>query len=727
MLDDGMADALPEELAKVWKRFRPAGRVGGTLVVKFDGQTIQPDLTVHCQDVAFEDREKFPYRVRQGTGNIHWTDPGTSSGSQLDVNLIASASGTPVSIKGKLNGLPGISNIGQNPKSKRDATGWFEITGKELTITDELVAALEEKAARVIQALDAKGRFSLRWRFDRTNPTGPPQTETDLTFLDCQVRFDKFPYPLAQIQGQAFERNGSWEFRNLVSRDHSGTREIHAAGTCKKTPEGHFLDLGFTGHHVPLDDTLRQSLKPDMQEAWSALRPEGQVKFTASVRHLFGGPEPDIHITAEPMETSVSLAPKFFPYRFDQLTGQISIHNGQVTAKQLRASHGPTRFSTDATWVRTPRGGFQFDLANLNVDRLTADYDLVHASPLGLQKVIETLKPTGKFSIHNGRLRFTRDTANSTHLRSEWNLRLGCQQNNMQLGVPLQGVTGIMHLTGKNEGNSSFTAGNLDIDSVFLNGFQLTKVRGPIWVDNQEFRLGRGATQRQKQNRILRNDSRDEQIAANFYGGRLTLDANVRSDPGRYTLALQIDQADLKRMSTEYFRSTVDLTGSLSGQGNFSGLGKSIDLLEGGGQIAIRDASMYELPVMARMLKVLRNRVPDKTAFTGVDAQFAVAGKDIRFDKLNLLGDAISLYGQGNASLDRQIDLKFHTIMGRNEFNARLFRNLVGQASANLLLIEVTGSVDNPQVERRALPAVNEFVEQLGEGPLANQKTGSRR
>jgi hypothetical protein len=72
------------------------------------------------------------------------------------------------------------------------------------------------------------------------------------------------------------------------------------------------------------------------------------------------------------------------------------------------------------------------------------------------------------------------------------------------------------------------------------------------------------------------------------------------------------------------------------------------------------------------------------------------------------------LYGKGFATFDRELDLKFHSTVGRNDFNVPLLRSMIGQASANLLLIKVTGPVENAVVEREPLPAVNDFVEQLG-------------
>src|SRR5690606_16483557 len=134
----------------------------------------------------------------------------------------------------------------------------------------------------------------------------------------------------------------------------------------------------------------------------------------------------------------------------------------KVTLTDLRADHGQTLFETDGVWVPNGQGGWQLQFDGLHVDRLAADYYLKRAAPAEVGKVIEHLKPAGTFSIHDGTVRFSCDSAGSTHLRSDWKISLGCQQNDLELGVPLKSVSGIVHLAGRHEGNLRFAAGQLD-------------------------------------------------------------------------------------------------------------------------------------------------------------------------------------------------------------------------------------------------------------------------
>ena len=728
-IDDNLARLLPASAIEPWNRFQPRGVVSVEMGLQFNGHTWRPSATIDCHDVSFIDHEKFDYRLTGGKGRLTITDRGDGNGPVLDINnLTAMLDLTPIHFQGSFGGLSQVcDHCGPNGE-KQLPTGWLEATGERIQITDSLVDAIEPdkgKIRQIVDSLDAKGRVSIRWKYIREQPTGGFNTETDLTFHDGHVRFENFKYPLDHIEGTAHERNGNWRFDNLVSQQPGSPLQVRASGTCDRLEDGTFdMLLTFVGQQVPLDDTLLHALPPAHQDAWRAVHPiSGRVNFYAQVAHRLGAnASPNIYLQAAPIDDLVAIEPAEFPYRLERLQGKFVVVNNQVTFTNLRGAHGQTVFETDGSWVPYGQGGWQLDFQNLNVDRLAADFDLKRAAPQ-IGKVVEYLNPTGTFSIHKGELRFTRDSGGSTHLRSEWRLSLGCQQNDIELGVPIRSVTGLVHLVGRHEGSLQYTAGRLELDSLFWNGMQFTNVRGPVWVDSYECRMGREAAQRMKENNILGPEEKLSRIETQLYGGTLALDAKVPLQTGLlYVLDLAVDNCDLKRMSTDYFGGAVDLSGTLSGQAIIQGMGHSLELLQGGGRMAVRDAQLYELPVMARMLKVLRNRVPDKTAFNGIDAQFTIDGQTVRFSELNLLGDAVSLYGQGTTTFDRQLDLKFYSTVGRNDYNIPLLRSMIGQASANLLLIKVTGPAENAQVERAPLPAVNEFMDQLGGDGVATPR-----
>ena len=79
-------------------------------------------------------------------------------------------------------------------------------------------------------------------------------------------------------------------------------------------------------------------------------------------------------------------------------------------------------------------------------------------------------------------------------------------------------------------------------------------------------------------------------------------------------------------------------------------------------------------------------RRPDKTAFTTSDMDFRIRGSDIYFDRLNFNGDAISLRGNGEMNLDREIYeakainlARWLTALPPNKLDATSYRKGIAQ------------------------------------------------
>jgi len=149
--------------------------------------------------------------------------------------------------------------------------------------------------------------------------------------------------------------------------------------------------------------------------------------------------------------------------------------------------------------------------------------------------------------------------------------------------------------------------------------------------------------------------------------------------------------------------ATVDLRGT----------GRSLNALAGHGNIRLRDADIYELPLMIALLKILSIREPDSTAFSQSDIDFRIEGNHIYFDRINFAGDAISLEGKGEMDFESQIRLTFRALLGREEVQVPVLRELLGGASQQIFLIHVGGSLQNPVTRKEAFPGVNQALQQF--------------
>jgi hypothetical protein len=145
------------------------------------------------------------------------------------------------------------------------------------------------------------------------------------------------------------------------------------------------------------------------------------------------------------------------------------------------------------------------------------------------------------------------------------------------------------------------------------------------------------------------------------------------------------------------------------------------------------DARIYQLPPLVSMLKLLSNRPPDTTAFNRCDMKFAIQGEHIHFDQINLLGDAVSLYGNGETHFNHKLDLTFYTLIGPADLPIPFWKTIAGHVSQQGLQLKVGGTFEHPETSRKALPAVNDMLQhiqsELQEGAAATMSpnTASRR
>jgi hypothetical protein len=139
--------------------------------------------------------------------------------------------------------------------------------------------------------------------------------------------------------------------------------------------------------------------------------------------------------------------------------------------------------------------------------------------------------------------------------------------------------------------------------------------------------------------------------------------------------------------------------------------------------VELRNADVYQLPLMVSLLKILSLRAPDSHAFSASDIDFRIDGEHVYFERINFNGDAVSLRGTGEMGFDKQVQLTFYTVVGRDQWQVPLISDVLGGASQQLMAIYVQGPYDHPDVQKRALPAVTEALQEI-QTELQNMTAG---
>ena len=135
--------------------------------------------------------------------------------------------------------------------------------------------------------------------------------------------------------------------------------------------------------------------------------------------------------------------------------------------------------------------------------------------------------------------------------------------------------------------------------------------------------------------------------------------------------------------------------------------------LAGRGQLRLHEADIYELPVVVALLKILRVKAPDRTAFTDSVVDFRIEGPHAYLDTIELSGDAISLVGAGAVDFDGNLDMTFRSIVGDAKTQLPVMKRLLGGASGQFMLIHVDGTLAEPVPSTEAFPTLAAALQKL--------------
>ena len=285
---------------------------------------------------------------------------------------------------------------------------------------------------------------------------------------------------------------------------------------------------------------------------------------------------------------------------------------------------------------------------------------------------------------------------------------LDVENGRLATATPVEHIYGGLSLSGHQTAEGVFARGELQIDSAMVRGLQLTNVQGPFWCDGRQLVFGALADRNPLKGAAAASHRPHAEWSALARWSRFSRPMATRS-----TFMRRSQTPDLPEIARQFAPHQQPPTGKVFGLVHIAGSPQGVHTWHGDGKINLREADLYELPAMITLLKLLSIQRPNNTAFTNSNIDFRIEGDELELDRIDFSGDAISLKGKGRMSSQRQIDLKFYPLVGREERQLAIFRPLLGQTGQELMLIEVTGPLDQPEVHRRAFPRLDAQLAQL--------------
>ena len=717
-LDRKLGDAIRNPLWRTdWHNYNPEGEVNLECTLRFDGRVWTPQVQVTLLNNVSFSCHKFPYRLEGARGKL------TLNGNVADVNLVAFSGSQPVTMQGRF--------FDPGPQY----SGMMEIRAQQIQFDEKLFRAFKPKAQETVRSLNLRETFDIHakvWR-DKNDPLPRPNVHewAEIKLNRASMKYNKFAYPLHNMQGKVYMQDGQWTIDNVEATCDTGVVTC-PMGRLNTSPNEDILALELCAKNLPLEKKLHDALNPSQQQLWDSLQPRGGVDVDVRVDHNSRTRQMSVALRAELRDDSTSsgtsIEPKSFPYRMERLRGAISYRDGRVELEHLQADHRNTHMSTGGSCEFFPDGSWKLSLRKFSINRLHlhgegTDQELVTSLPEGLKHAVAELRPIGSINLTGNRLDFSK-TRQDARLETAWDVKLFLEQVSLQVGPKLENISGAVQLVGSSDGVRYASRGELNLDSVMYKNFQFSQILGPLYFDNDNAYLGE-----------WRSGGPNRRVTAKLLGGTVAGECQIklgvlRPNEPTYGLSASISQADLGMFARENLANHQKLNGKVVGDIKLVG-NREPHTMFGSGNLHLSDADVYTLPVMVALLKIVRAKPPDTTAFTNSNITFEVRGPHIHLAPIEFRGDAVNLSGQGDITLDGQtnpINLDFHTMVGRG--NIPLLTGLLSEASQQILTIHVGGTLDNPVTRTDVLPAANQAMKQFQsdyDRPTALPPTGAIR
>ena len=710
---------LPEQFAAQWRKLLPAGEVDLRAQFTRREGRIDPKVSVRCRNASIT-HYRFPYRLDRTVGTV------VLDGGTLSIHLTGQAGGHPVQVQGTFQ--MAAAGAGANSAAAKGGpanepvrsgsmlsatTGYLEVRGDGMRIDDALLAAMPPRSAAILRALHAAGTFDFVFRHDRAPqfPSGHANS-LGIRLAQCSMCYSGFPYPLTNVSGSIRMDRGHWTIKEIVGSNDTGTVRCTGALVPQGEDDGE-LTLFLSGAGVVLERELRDALPRGMGRVWDDIAPRGNVGFTATVRHRVKLRKTEVDVEAIPQDDTVSIEPVWFPYRLERLQGKLAWRNGLLRFDGVRGVHARTTVATEGTCRFAADGGWHVSFERLSADRFRADHDVLRAMPAGLQRAIAAVNPRGLLSLI-GALDIYAHAApagGAGPATAAWDMRLDMEQGSLDVGLPLEHVHGGVQLKGQADGRTWKSHGEVSIDSAIWRGVQLTAVQGPLVMDDGGVRFGLTAGS---------ENGRARRLSARVAGGTIFVDGSATSgETGTFAVAASLSDADLERLAGDSLAAfpgadaAQRYRGKVFGAIEVSGARSGTHSLVGRGQLRLRDADIYELPVIVALLKVLRVKAPDRKAFSSSLVDFRIEGPRAYLDNIELSGDAISLVGNGEIDFDTRVQMTFRSIMGDSETQLPVMKRVLGGASGQFMLLHVDGTLAQPEITTEAFPTLTAALQRL--------------
>jgi len=673
LLDDRLRASLPAEWQRQWDRIEPGGQTDVDLKLQRRSGKWTHDLVVTCRDASVRPKD-FPLAIHRITGRLK------AQPERLEVSLAGFAGHRRVSLTGYAEGPLEEARL----DLKLVATG--------VPIDEPLLAAVDAGTAAWVRKFDlpGQGNFNLVGKLQRAaGPDQPADWEAEITLNRCRGKYFEVPYPLSDVSGTVRIRTDPTpempDRMTLTVENVTGTNDV---ARIELNGIEHFNDtwrdlrLSIKATDVAFEPELKRALLKEWRDAWDQFDPTGTADFTADLRAV-GGWDEVAKATVTIDLKKCSLRYTGFPYPFQNVTGRVIIDSEKTQLVNLKAKDDSTEFVVSGI-VRSPaEGETVVDLTKVDIIGVPERRLLMRALPGPLASGWEALAWTDSFSVHGARATLRLNPKTQQLVEATWEAVIECEKAKFNCGLPATDVSGKIRIRkGSYRGGKLVMTGEIDLAAMALADQPLKNVTASFRLDDTAVAFSN--------------------LKGSYFDGRMVGRANLDwSGPLAYRVSLGLVGVDLSDMAKHIMDEKAKLTGRLDARLSLSGR-EGPESLQGEGMLSITNGDLYRLPLLLRIVNILRLRLPDRRGFTNANIRYYLKDGQFVFQDINLESSALNLRGGGTMRMDGKVRLVLDTTISRRKgglLNA-VGRQLLGR-------VEVVGPLEEPNVTYEPVPAAS--------------------
>jgi len=696
VLDQSLYNALEPGQKRLWDAFKPVGTIG--VDYRF-GRASPTEKTryasVKLQGVAAA-YEKFPYPLEELTGQLYFDDE-----SIIVTNVVSQVKGHRIKVDGKV--------------TQRDTPRpmyYLSVDANDVPLDAVLAGALPEHYRKLYQQFAAEGTANARAKIFTPGEAGETEPVTflaDVTASMTSLRPQKLPVTVSDVSARMSITPNSLNIRKLTGHYGPGAVSLTGGMHLSDRNKSEQTHVSVTARDALLDDEIVALLPNSLKEHIAAFHPQGKMNLAVDFSRADSNAPADYTATVECLGDSVRHDRFAYPLR--DVRGTIVLKPRRLTFRGLQATPD---LAAAADLQSTIRIDGHLDLADESSDKglltVTARNvpftdELGGILPANLAGMYRDLSPHGAFDLDLEIPSIDRGAPDEK--RVDFRGRAGLKACKLNVSGTAAELSGDLKMEGAYSTRTGLSAGRVGMEAqrLTVKGKPITDLRADIVFDPNGQRWS----------------------ARDFYGaccgGQIlgSLELNKAGQAGfQYLLQVAFHRVDLQQFlvagktgeaaERNYSSGTMDACLSLGahvGEG-----GSKVGLC----RIDIADMQVGKVSPLANVISVLQLNEPTAYTFDRMLVESCLKHNTLLIQKLDMSGKNVAFTGGGTMDMPSgEVNLTL-TARGKRIATAKptVLQSLAEGLGGAVVRMEVTGSIDDPHVETKALPLLEDSLRILG-------------